>query len=70
MPHHDPSGRADSGELLAGKVVMRRRPDGTLEIVTPPRKLTETTEAAERPSTQDDPRTSSQRNIPPFGGGV
>ena len=32
MPHHDPSGRADPGELLAGKVVMRRRPDGKLEI--------------------------------------
>jgi hypothetical protein len=70
MPHHDPSGRADPGELLAGKVVMRRRPDGKLEIVTPPRKLTETTEAAERPPTPDDPRSSAQRNIPPYGGGV
>ena len=70
MPHHDPSGRADPGELLAGKVVMRRRPDGKLEIVTPPRVLTETTEAAERPPTPDDPRRSAQRNIPPYGGGV
>lgn len=70
MPHHDPSGRADPGELLAGKVVMRRGPDGKLEVVVPPRKLTETTEAAERPATPDDPRTSSQRAVPPYGGGV
>ena len=70
MPHHDPSGRADPGEMLAGKVVMRRRADGKLEIVTPPRVLTETTEAAERPPTPDDPRSSSQQNIPPYGAGV
>jgi hypothetical protein len=38
--------------------------------VTPPRVLTETTEAAERPPTPDDPRSSAQRNIPPYGAGV
>jgi hypothetical protein len=68
MPRHQPSQRSDPGELLAGKVVMRRGPDGKLEVVVPPRVVTETTEAAERPPTPDDPRTSSQRNVPPYGG--
>ena len=70
MPRHDPSGRADPGELLAGKgkVVMRRGPDGGSRSCSPQRELTETTEAAERPPTPDDPRSGPQRDVPPYGG--
>jgi hypothetical protein len=70
MPRHQPSERYDPAEALAGKVVMRRGPDGRLEVVVPERELTETTEAAERPPTPDDPRTSSQRDVPPYGAGL
>jgi hypothetical protein len=70
VPRHEPSQRADPGDLLAGrgKVVMRRGPDGRLQIVRPERELTETTEAAERPPTPDDPRSGPQRDVPPYGG--
>ena len=38
MPRHEPSQRAEPGEVLAaGKVVMRRTKDGRLEIVPPER---------------------------------
>ena len=49
---------------------MRRGPDGKLEVVVPERKLVETTEAAERPPTPDDPRSANQRNVPPYGAGI
>jgi hypothetical protein len=70
MPRHEPLGRDAGGEPPDGKVVMRRDANGKLVVVAPPRKLTETTEAAERPPTPDDPRTANQRNVPPYGGGV
>ena len=36
MPRHEPSQRAEPGEVLAaGKVVMRRTKDGKLEFVPP-----------------------------------
>jgi hypothetical protein len=47
---------------------MRRGPDGRLQIVQPERELKETTEAAERPPTPDDPRSGPQRDVPPYGG--
>ena len=68
MPRHEPSRRAEPGELLAGKVVMRRGPDGKLQIVMPERTLGEATEAAERPPTADDPRSGPLRDAPPYGG--
>jgi hypothetical protein len=52
------------------KVRMRRGPDGKVEVVVPPRETVETTEAAERPPTPDDPRTANMRNVPPYGAGV
>jgi hypothetical protein len=36
MPRHEPSQRAEPGEVLAaGKVVMRRTKDGKIEFVPP-----------------------------------
>ena len=68
MPRHEPSQRAEPGELFAaGKVVMRRGPDGKVEIVLPERDLRETTEAAEQPPTPDDPRSGPMRDVPPYG---
>ena len=49
MPRHEPSQRAEPGELLAGKVVMRRGPDGKVEIVPP--EPPEAEPAEEPPST-------------------
>jgi hypothetical protein len=68
MPHHKPSGHADAGESLAGKVVMQRGPDGKVRVVLPERSVTETTESAERPPTPDDPRSGPLRDAPPYGG--
>jgi hypothetical protein len=68
MPRHEPSARVDPTQALSGKVVMRRGPDGRLQVVTPERELTETTEAAERPPTPGDPRSGPQRDVPPYGG--
>ena len=68
MARHEPSQRAEPGELFAArKVVMRRGPDGKVEIVLPERDLKETTEAAERPPTADDPRSGPARDAPPYG---
>ena len=47
---------------------MRLDAKGRWVAVRAPRETTETTEAAERPPTGDDPRPSAFRNIPPFGG--
>ena len=68
MPRHEPSQRAEPGELLKGKVRMRRGPDGRLEVVLPERATTETTESAERPPVGEDPRSGPLRDVPPFGG--
>jgi hypothetical protein len=42
---------------------------GEWQAVEPPRETVETIEAAERPTTPDDPRPAAWRQIPPFGGG-
>jgi hypothetical protein len=70
MARHEPFGRPDPGDPPDGKVVMRRGADGKLQVVLPARKLTETTEPAEKPPVGDDPRSSAVRNIPPFGAGI
>jgi hypothetical protein len=70
MPRHEPLGRPAPGAPPDMKVRMRRGPDGKVEVVVPERQLVETTEAAERPPTPDDPRTANQRNVPPYGGGI
>ncbi len=69
MARHKPSDRA-TGELLDGKVRMRRDADGKLVPIFPELKTRATTEAEERPQQPDDPRTANQRNIPPYGSGA
>jgi hypothetical protein len=70
MARFEPLGHSNTGPQPGGKILMRRGPDGKLHVVLPARELTETTEAAERPPTPDDPRSSSQQNIPPYGAGI
>ena len=47
---------------------MRLDAKGRFVPVEEPRETFETTEAAERPPTGDDPRPAAFRQIPPFGG--
>jgi len=49
---------------------MRLDAKGRWVAVEPPRAMTETVEAAERPATPDDPRPPAFRQIPPFGGAL
>jgi hypothetical protein len=49
---------------------MRLDAKGRFVPVQEERDTTETTEAAERPPTPDDPRPAAHRNIPPFGGAL
>lgn len=67
MPRQQPSQRASSGEPFDGKVVMRRDAEGKLQVVDPGEATSETTEAAERPPTPDDPRSATNR-IPGYAG--
>jgi hypothetical protein len=61
MPRHEPSQRADPGDLLAGKgkVVMRRGPDGRLQIVPPAPEPKDASPGDEPQAPGDDPPTSS-----------
>ena len=68
MARHEPAKNQQAGEPLPGKVKMRLDAKGRWVAVEPPRDTTETTEAAERPPTPDDPRPAAFRQIPPFGG--
>ena len=70
MARHEPLGRDAPGEPPGMKVRVKRGADGKLQVLLPERKTVETTEAAERPPTPDDPRTANQRNVPPYGGGI
>jgi hypothetical protein len=70
MARHEPLGRAAPGAPPGMKVVLRRGKDGAVEAVVPPQETAETTEAAERPPTPDDPRSAAQRNVPPHGAGI
>ena len=69
MPRHQPA-RTGTGEPIGEKVKMRLDKKGRFVPVLPERETTETTEAAERPPTPDDPRPAAYRNIPPFGGAL
>jgi hypothetical protein len=69
MPRHQPA-RTGTGEPLKGKVKMRLDEKGRFVPVPPEQETKETTEAAERPPTPDDPRPAAYRNIPPFGGAL
>jgi hypothetical protein len=50
------------------RLKFKRGADGKLEVDEPRPDTHTATEAAERPVTPDDPRTSPFRNIPPVGG--
>ena len=70
MPRHEPSGRADNGELFsAGKVKLRRDAEGKLVPVLPESVRKATTEAKPKPPHADDPRPASARNVPPYAAG-
>jgi hypothetical protein len=69
MARHQPAGRQHAGEPPPPKVTMRfDAATGRFVPVEEPRATTPTTEAAERPTTPDDPRPAAFQNIPPFGG--
>jgi hypothetical protein len=70
MPRHEPHTHDVGEPAPGGKVVMKRDEHGNLVPVFPAKKVTETTEAQERPQQADDPRPASFRNIPPYGGGL
>jgi hypothetical protein len=69
MARHQPA-KTGTGEPLGPKVKMRLDAKGRFVPVQEERDTTETTEAAERPPTPDDPRPAAHRNIPPFGGAL
>ena len=69
MARHQPA-KTGTGEPLGPKVKMRLDEKGRFVPVHEERETTESTEAAERPPTPDDPRPAAYRNIPPFGGAI
>jgi hypothetical protein len=70
MARHERAPREVPAQPFSGpvRVQVRRGPDGSPKIVRPPRDLIETIEAAERPTTPDDPRQGPLRAAPPLGG--
>jgi hypothetical protein len=72
MPRREPSRQPVPSGPLSGpvQVRVRRDADGRVQIVSPPRSLIATVEAAERPPQPDDPRPALLRNVPPYGGAV
>jgi hypothetical protein len=68
MARHQPA-KTGTGEPLGPKVKMRLDEKGRF-VPVHDEETTETTEAAERPPTPDDPRPAAYRNIPPFGGAL
>jgi hypothetical protein len=68
MPRQEPARSQTAGEPPPLKVKVQLDAQGKWQPVEPPRELTETIEAAERPTTPDDPRPAAFRQIPPFGG--
>jgi hypothetical protein len=70
MARHERAPREVPAQPFGGsvRVRVRRGPDGRPTIVQPERELIETTEAAERPPTPDDPRRGPLRAAPPLGG--
>jgi hypothetical protein len=71
MPRHQPLGRPTPGEVLDGMTIkLRRDKDGKLVGEVPERELKETTESKPDPRDAPDPRSSTMRNIPPYGAGI
>ena len=70
MPRHEPSGKPDPGELLSGKVKMRRDEHGKLQVVMPDAPKVATTEAKPRPPQADDPRPGPIRDAGAGAGGA
>jgi hypothetical protein len=68
MPRQEPARSQTAGEPPNLKVKVKLDAEGRWQPVQTPRETTETTEAAERPTTPDDPRPAAFRQIPPFGG--
>jgi hypothetical protein len=68
MPRQEPARSQTAGEPPNLKLKVQLDPEGVWRAVEPPRQMTETIEAAERPPTPDDPRPAAFRQIPPFGG--
>jgi hypothetical protein len=68
MPRQEPARSQTAGEPSNLKLKVQLDPEGKWRAVEPPRQMTETIEAAERPPTPDDPRPAAFRQIPPFGG--
>jgi hypothetical protein len=67
MPKREPAARQNAGEPPSNKVKMKLDAQGRWVPVERKRVTNETTEAAERPPTGEDPRPAAYRNIPPFG---
>jgi hypothetical protein len=67
MPRHEPARRQSAGEPPKLNIKVALDPSGKWRAVEPPRETVETTEAAERPPTPDDPRPAAFRNVPPYG---
>jgi hypothetical protein len=68
MARHERAPREAAGAPPNLKLKVELDPSGKWRPVEEPRELVETTEAAERPPTPDDPRPPAFRQIPPFGG--
>jgi hypothetical protein len=68
MPRQEPARSQTAGEPPPLKVKVQLDAKGKWQPVEPARETTETIEAAERPTTPDDPRPAAFRQIPPFGG--
>jgi hypothetical protein len=67
MPRQEPAPSQTAGEPPNLKVKVKLDADGHWRPVEPPRETTETIEAAERPTTPDDPRPAASRQIPHYG---
>src|SRR3954465_13083179 len=62
VPRHQPAKKQTAGEPPGQKVKMRLDAKGRWVPVEDPRETVETTEAAERPPTGNDPRPAAFRN--------
>jgi len=68
MPRHERAPREAAGEPPKLPLKVQLDASGKYRAVEEPKETVETTEAAERPPTPDDPRPAAFRQIPPFGG--
>jgi hypothetical protein len=68
MARHERAPREAAGEPPKLTLKVQLDASGKYRAVEEPKETVETTEAAERPPTPDDPRPAAFRQIPPFGG--